>query len=90
MHIVKHKLHTVMRSYHSELPKDKLQRNREEYHQEYLKSIDSDESMEEAETSFPAEEDIMFESKLYQSVPNRKNIKTLSGRIVEENLRKDE
>ena len=94
MYVVKRRLHKLMKAYKAELTKDQIIKNREEYHNTYISSIELDELSMSQHQVPPMEgieeEDLMLETKIMQYVPNRKQIKALSSKIVEEQLKKDD
>lgn len=78
-----------MKGYLVELRPITIQRNRDEYHSDYLASriiFDMDEDEEEQPVSLG--DDNLDENKLIPNVPNRHQIKVLSAKYIEETVAK--
>lgn len=85
MHSVIRKVYKLMRAYKEEVPATTMSHFIDSYQNEFLDSMevedagDSNEVQEQEE-----EEDLLQESKPLQNVPNRKQIKAQSAKLVEE------
>ncbi|XP_014097124.1 uveal autoantigen with coiled-coil domains and ankyrin repeats [Bactrocera oleae] len=91
MHSVIRKVYKLMRAYKEEVPAATMERYIDSYQNEFLDSMeiedagDSNEVQEQEE-----EEDLLQESKPLQNVPNRKQIKAQSAKLVEELSKKED
>ncbi|KAH8243935.1 hypothetical protein KR032_011572 [Drosophila birchii] len=91
MHMVKRKIYKVMKAYTIELKPATIKRNVEEYHIEFLASLNMQETVDTDEAPQTApEDDILQENKTMANVPNRKQIKAQSAKLLEELAKRDE
>ncbi|KAH8278655.1 hypothetical protein KR018_006638 [Drosophila ironensis] len=91
MHMVKRKVYKLMKAYTVELKPAAIKRNMEEYHHDYLASLDMMEAPDQDEQAQTApEDDLLQETKTMANVPNRKQIKAQSAKLVEESAKRDE
>ncbi|KAH8278652.1 hypothetical protein KR018_006622 [Drosophila ironensis] len=91
MHMVKRKVYKLMKAYTVELKPATIKRNMEEYHNDYLISLDMFEPSETDDQQQAApENDILQETKTMANVPNRKHIKAQSAKLVEESAKREE
>ncbi|EDW55198.1 uncharacterized protein LOC6614216 [Drosophila sechellia] len=91
MHMVKRKIYKLMKAYAVELKPATIKRNVEEYHADFLASLDMYEPVDNEEQAPNApEDDILQENKTMANVPNRKQIKAQSAKLVEELAKRDE
>ncbi|XP_001359747.1 uncharacterized protein [Drosophila pseudoobscura] len=91
MHMVKRKIYKLMKGYTVELRRATIKRNVDEYHADYLASLDMLEPIDNDEQQQAApEEDLLQENKTMANVPNRKQIKAQSAKLVEELSKRDE
>ncbi|XP_039489994.1 uncharacterized protein LOC120450850 [Drosophila santomea] len=91
MHMVKRKIYKLMKAYAVELKPATIKRNVEEYHADFLASLDMYEPVDNEEQAPTApEDDILQENKTMANVPNRKQIKAQSAKLVEELAKRDE
>ncbi|KAH8340750.1 cingulin-like protein 1 [Drosophila kikkawai] len=91
MHMVKRKIYKVMKAYTIELKPATIKRNVEEYHTDFLASLDMHEAVDTDEQPKTApEDDILQENKTMANVPNRKQIKAQSAKLLEELAKRDE
>ncbi|KAH8344362.1 hypothetical protein KR084_010180 [Drosophila pseudotakahashii] len=91
MHMVKRKIYKLMKAYAVELKPATVKRNVEEYHADFLASLDMYEPVDTEEQAPTApEDDILQENKTMANVPNRKQIKAQSAKLVEELAKRDE
>lgn len=91
MHMVKRKIYKLMKAYAVELKPATIKRNVEEYHVDFLASLDMYEPVDNEEQAPTApEDDILQENKTMANVPNRKQIKAQSAKLVEELAKRDE
>ncbi|EDV48118.1 uncharacterized protein LOC6553199 [Drosophila erecta] len=91
MHMVKRKIYKLMKAYAVELKPATIKRNVEEYHADFLASLDLYEPVDNEEQAPNApEDDILQENKTMANVPNRKQIKAQSAKLVEELAKRDE
>lgn len=85
MHMVKRKIYKLMKAYTVELKAATIKRNVEEYHADFLASLDMYEPVDNDEPPQTApEDDILQENKTMANVPNRKQIKAQSAKLIEE------
>ncbi|KAH8248302.1 hypothetical protein KR038_010540 [Drosophila bunnanda] len=91
MHMVKRKIYKVMKAYTIELKPATIKRNVEEYHTDFLATLGMQETVDtdEAQQTAP-EDDILQENKTMANVPNRKQIKAQSAKLLEELAKRDE
>ncbi|BFF89572.1 uncharacterized protein DMAD_08305 [Drosophila madeirensis] len=91
MHIVKRKVYKLMKGYTVELRPATIKRNVEEYHADFLASLDMFEPIDnDGQQQAVPEEDLLQENKTMANVPNRKQIKAQSAKLVEELSKRDE
>lgn len=91
MHMVKRKIYKLMKAYTVELKPTTIKRNVEEYHADFLASLDMNEPVDADEPPQTApEDDILQENKTMANVPNRKQIKAQSAKLLEELAKRDE
>lgn len=89
LHLLKRKVYALMKGYLMELRPVTIQRNRDEYHADYLASrIIFDMIEDEEEQPVSLNDDNLDESKLIPNVPNRQQIKVLSAKYIEETVAK--
>ncbi|XP_073819510.1 uncharacterized protein [Musca autumnalis] len=62
----------------------------EEYHQKYLASMEIEDLAETTAKPLPEEEDVLEDAKIIQNVPNRKQLKAQSAKLVEELSKREE
>lgn len=64
---------------------------KEKYHSAYLATVNTNEFMDDDEDQTAiADDDIIQDQKIMANVPNRKQIKMLSSRVVEQAVRREE
>ncbi|KAH8369389.1 hypothetical protein KR009_009634 [Drosophila setifemur] len=91
MYMVKRKIYKLMKAYTVELKPAAIKKNVEEYHTDFLASLDSNEPVDNDEpTQNAPEDDILQENKTMANVPNRKQIKAQSAKLVEELAKREE
>ncbi|XP_017104214.2 uveal autoantigen with coiled-coil domains and ankyrin repeats-like [Drosophila bipectinata] len=91
MHMVKRKIYKLMKAYTVELKPATIKRNVEEYHADFLASLDMYEPVDADEPPPTApEDDILQENKTMANVPNRKQIKAQSAKLIEELAKQNE
>ncbi|KAH8375055.1 uncharacterized protein LOC110188405 [Drosophila serrata] len=91
MHMVKRKIYKVMKAYTIELKPATIKRNVEEYHTDFLATLGMHETVDTDEQPQTApEDDILQENKTMANVPNRKQIKAQSAKLLEELAKRDE
>uniref|UniRef100_A0A1I8NS64 Uncharacterized protein n=1 Tax=Stomoxys calcitrans TaxID=35570 RepID=A0A1I8NS64_STOCA len=96
---VERKLKTLMNAYEKFLPDPKSNRSLdpvtfgklyEEYHEKFLVSMELEDHQEGAQAGAEEEKELAEDAKFDHNVPNRKQLKALSARLVEELSKKEE
>ncbi|EDW59505.1 uncharacterized protein [Drosophila virilis] len=91
MHVLKRKVYKLMKGYLMEMKPAILARNREEYHADFLASLELFEQIDEDEQQVVSPgDDLLTENKTMANVPNRKQIKAQSSKFLEELAKRDE
>ncbi|XP_017849560.1 uncharacterized protein LOC108604547 isoform X1 [Drosophila busckii] len=91
MHVLKRKVYKLMKGYLVEMKPATIKRNREEYHADFLATLDMFEQIDDEEPQpVVPEEDLLQENKKEANIPNRKQIKAQSVKLLEEQAKKDE
>lgn len=98
MQNVERKLKTVLETYNKLLPSQKSRKSiplnvrdlGEEYHRKFLSSMEIEEHPEGIKPMEEEEEELLEDAKISHSVPNRKQLKAQSARLVEELSKREE
>ena len=90
MNVVKNKVMKLVRGFKFDVNADVINNCKYQYHIQFLEDMEAGEiEAEDEQAGKPREDDDMLnDAKLMQSVPNRKQIKAMSARLVEEMIRK--
>ncbi|XP_030559272.1 uncharacterized protein LOC115761611 [Drosophila novamexicana] len=90
MHVLKRKVYRVMKLFNADMEASR-QNCKEKYHSAYLATVNTNEFMDDDEDQTAiADDDIIQDQKIMANVPNRKQIKMLSSRVVEQAVRREE
>uniref|UniRef100_A0A1I8MMF5 DUF4200 domain-containing protein n=1 Tax=Musca domestica TaxID=7370 RepID=A0A1I8MMF5_MUSDO len=91
------KLKTLMEAYEKLLPSQRTRKTipfdsaelTEDYHQKYLASMEL-EDLAETSKPLPEDEDVLEDAKISHNIPNRKQLKAQSAKLVEELSKREE
>lgn len=92
MVLLKHKIYKLMNAYKSAKMESELMTSRQQYHDAFLESSNKLELLMDADHNVGISMglDQMEENKAMVNVPNRKQIKAQSVKIVEDRIKRDE
>ncbi|EDV93398.1 uncharacterized protein LOC6564419 [Drosophila grimshawi] len=90
MHILKRKVYKLMKGYLVEMSPSIIARNKEEYHADFLASLEIVEEIDDDDQQSVLPEDLLVENKYNVHVPNRKQIKAQSAKFLDELAKRDE
>ncbi|XP_064550231.1 uncharacterized protein LOC135436541 [Drosophila montana] len=89
MNVLKRKLYKVMNLFNADMEPSK-HKCKEKYHSTYLATVNTNAFMDDDEDQAAIADDIIQDQKIMANVPNRKQIKSLSNRTVEQAIRREE
>ncbi|XP_051863268.1 uncharacterized protein LOC133837566 isoform X2 [Drosophila sulfurigaster albostrigata] len=91
MHLLKRKVYKLMKGYLVEMKPAMIQRNKEEYHIDFLASRYYYEAAEDDDQqAVSQEQDLLQENKTMAHIPNRKQIKAASAKFLEDMAKRDD
>ncbi|XP_034488067.1 uncharacterized protein LOC117792159 [Drosophila innubila] len=91
MHLLKRKVYKLMKGYLVEMKPAMINRNKEEYHADFLASRYYFEATEDDDQqAVSQEQDLLQENKTMANIPNRKQIKAASAKFLEDMAKRDE
>jgi len=88
MALLKRKVNKLMKRYNSSM-NSSITKSKEQYHKLFLESRQELPVDEEDQISLVAEDDLLQSTKM-TNIPNRKQIKALSARVIEEVAKRED